>query len=390
MVYRRSRTNIRRPARRRRIARKRVYKRRTTTRRTKMPCVCPDLSPTARFAMAQIDPFDTLAQGAKVPDSNTIPSLANVDQDQVTLTSTSTAADLNVIAFFPAYRYATLRAGISAGAVNWSINSAQTRRNYPTVSGQIEIIRPVAHAIRLSSSVAPTSATGFVHVGLAVESRSGGIAAGVPDLPVDVNQMTGLPHYRRFTLASLTQSPITVINKWVDETAFRYDDPTALPNWISFSDSPNTSTFNVGSNSWATIVVMVEGAETSKNILSFEHILHTEMIPKRTAFVLGTQAAPNSPATMSAVSSMQTSTDFTHTEAEQESYIRGGLRELDRGARVAGAHVWENVAVPLLNRAGAYVVNTAASTAFNMAAGAVMGRGGLVGINTNPTRAIAN
>lgn len=381
MVYRRSKTNIRRPARRRRVTRKR-YTRRRTTRRSKQPCVCPsELSPSARFAMAQIDPFDTLAQGAKVPDSNTIPSLANVDLDQKDLPTTSTASDLVAMAFWPSYKYATLRSGIVAGSINWSINNFGTRRNYSQVQSQIELIRPVAHAIRISSSVAPTTATGFVHIGLAVESRLEAIA-GIPDLPTNVNEMTGLPHYRRFTLASLTQSPITVINKWVDETAFRYDTPVSN---LTFGTGVGSETLNVPF-SWGTIVVMVEGGEVNKNVLSFEHILHTEMIPKRTAFVLGTQAAPNSPGTMSAVSTMQSSTEFTHTEAEQDGYIAQGLRELDRGARVAGNQIWESVAVPLLQRAGGAAVNTAATLAVN----AIMGRGGLPGVNTNPNRAIAN
>lgn len=387
MVYRRSKTNIRRPARRRRVMRKRTYRRRTVTRRTRSPCVCPsELTPTARFAMAQIDPFDTQTQGAKVPDSNTIPSLANVDQDQVTMQSTATAADLNAIAFFPAYRYATLRAGISAGSVNWSINAPASRRNYSTVSNQIEGIRPVAHAIRMSSSVAPTTATGFVHVGIAVESRVGGIANAVPDLPTTVNEMTGLPHYRRFTLASLTQSPITVINKWIDESAFRYDDPDSLPVYLAEGEGLPTNTFNFGS-SWGTLVVLVEGAEISKNILSFEHILHSEMIPKRTAFVLGTQAAPNSPGTMSAVSSMQTGSEFTHTEAEQETYVAENLGRLARGAAQAGAMVYENVAIPVIEAVGPPMLQFAKTKAGQMAVQWLQGRGGLPGI-TNPGRAL--
>lgn len=379
MVYRRSKTNIRRPARRRRVAaRKRVYKRRTMTRR-KAPCVCPgELTPTARFALAQLDPFEPRAQGAKVPDSNTIPSIANSDQDQVNLTSSATAGDLNAIAFWPSYTSAWLRAGPGASAVNWSINSVQARRNLAAIDANVEAIRPVAHAIRISSSTAPTTATGFVHVGLAVESRKTP-TANVPDLPVSVNEMTGLAHYKRFTLASLTQSPITAINKWIDETAFRYDIPGAIPEYVT--GNLGQSALNFG-QSWAAIVVMVEGAEVSKTILGFEHILHTECIPKRGSFVLGTQAAPNSPGTMSAVSSMQAASDFSHTEAEQESYISQGLQELQRGASVAGAQVWENVAAPLLQRLGGHAVNTG----LRMAVGAVMGRGGLPGINSNPNR----
>jgi len=384
MVYRRSKTNIRRPARRRRITRKRVYKRRTTTsrRRTMTPCECPgELTPTAKFALAQLDPFDPRCQGAKVPDSNTIPSIANVDQDQVSLTTGATAGNLHAIAFFPGYSYSYLTGGPGA-VINWSINGFQSRRNNSAIANNIEAIRPVAHAVRISSASAPTSTTGFVHVGLAVESKQTSLG-GVPDLPNSVNEMTGLPHYKRFTIASLTQSPITVINKWIDETAFRYDSPTT--QLVFETTNPVATQFNFN-QSWATIVVMVEGANVSTQVLGFEHLLATECIPKRTAFVLGTQAAPNSPGTMSAVSTMQASTDFSHTEAEQESYVSQGLRELDRGARVAGAQVWNNVAQPLIQRLGGQLVQTITGAGGQMLMNALMGRGGLPGVNSNPNR----
>jgi len=384
MVYRRSSTNIRRaPRRRRQPIRRKTMRKRVTRRRATKPCVCPgDLTPTAKFALAQLDPFDARCQGAKVPDSNTIPSIANVDQDQVTLGTGATVGNLHGIAFFPSYTSATLVAGPGA-ALNWSINSFSARRNQPSVNTNVEGIRPVAHAIRVSSSLAPTSTTGFIHIGLAVESSSNVPIVGVPDLPTTINEMTGLPHYKRFTIASLTQSPITAINKWIDETAFRYDTVTSTP---SFATTGGVQTALNFLQSWATIVVIVEGAPVSSNVLGFEHLLMSECIPKRTAFVLGTQAAPNSPGTMSAVSTMQTGTEFSHTEAEQESYISQGLQELDRGARVAGAQIWSNVAAPLLQRFGAGVVNTGTRMAVN----AIMGRGGLVGVNSNPNRGYAS
>lgn len=390
MVYRRTSTNIRRPRRRtpartrypRRRAAVRTTRRRTPNRRMAKSCVCPgELTPTAKFALAQLDPFESRCQGAKVPDSNTIPSVSNVDQDQVSLTTSATASNLNAIAFFPSYSYASLVGGPGA-SINWSINGASSRRNSSSVTTNIEAIRPVAHAIRVSSQLAPTTTTGFIHVGLAVESRKGTDAAlRVPDLPTTVNEMTGLPHYKRFTIASLTQSPITVINKWIDETAFRYDSPDSLPSTALTGESLTQTLLNFG-QSWATIVVMIEGAPASVTALSFEHLLMTECIPKRTAFILGTQAAPNSPGTMSAVSTMQAGTDFSHTEAEQESYISQGLAELDRGARVAGTQVWNNIALPLLQRVGNHAVNTG----MRMAASAIMGRGGLPGVNSNPNR----
>lgn len=392
MVYRRSRTNIRKAPRRRRrqsVRRRASVRRRGPIRRRQMSKVaqsCPgELSPAAKFALAQLDPFEPKCLGAKVPDSNTMPSLANADTDQINMAPPSAGGNLIGLAFAPMYSQSILSATEStASAVAWSTNWG-SRRNYNNLVAQVEAIRPVAHAIRLSSPLAPTSASGFVHIGLAVESRKNGVTGGgaLPDLPKSVNEMTGLAYYKRFTLASLTQSPVTAINKWIDDTGFRYDDPRSLNSYAGESGG-NTfnNTLNFGT-SWGILVVLVDGqTSTAASPLSFEHVLLTECIPRKDAFILGSQAAPNSPGTMSAVSSMLTETDFSHTEAQQESYIQAGIDEIARGARVAGTQVYNNVAVPLLQRLGAHGVNTAT----NMAINAMMGYGGIAGVNANENR----
>ena len=392
MPYVRSKRNIRRPRRARRSVRRRsTYTRRRTTAkqgtRRKAQCVCPgELTPAAKFALAQMDPFEIKCLGAKIPDSNTIPSIANADTDQVSLAAPSTNGNLIAIAFNPSYAAALQAATDGASAVTWS-GTWSTRRNYANVVSSIEAIRPVAHAIRISSPLAPTSTTGFVHIGLAVESRVSGVASStVPDLPLNVNQMTGLSHYARYTLASLTQSPLTVINKWIDETGFRYDDPRSAPLYSNPGATPGNVqqlqySFNCG-QSWATIVVMVESQSTGSSPISFEYLLLTECIPKKDSFILGSPAAPHSPGTMSAVSSMTSESGFAHTEAQQESYVQQSLNAFAQGANVAGERVFQQVAVPLLQQAG----YAAVGTGFSMAMNAIRGTGGISGVNSNPSR----
>jgi len=391
MAYRIQKGNIRKPRRRRQTAvrrrsvRRAPMRRRTSSRRQtnrKNDCHCPgELSPSAKFALAQLDPFEPKCLGAKIPDTNTMPSLANADTDQVTLAGPATSGNLIAIAFKPSYRESINAATEGTGTVTWTNTWAQ-RRNYTNLSGSIEAIRPVSHAVRMVSPLAPTTATGFVHVGISVESRRSTQATTIPDLPRTVNDMTGLAHYKRFTLASLTQSPVTIINKWIDETAFRYDDPTSTSFTVSSATTIATSSFNFD-QSWGTLVVMVEGQPSSASTpISFEHLLLTECLPRKDAFILGTQAAPNSPGAMSAVSVMTSETDFAHTEAQQDTYIQEGLRAFERGAAVAGERVWNDVAAPLLQRFGNAVVNTGAAMAFN----AISGRGGIPGVNSNPGR----
>jgi len=389
MAYRIQKGNIRKPRRRRQTTRRRSVRkaprRRTSTRRQmnkKNDCHCPgELSPAAKFALAQLDPFEPKCLGAKIPDSNTMPSIANADTDQVSLAGPATSGFLIAAAFNPAYQYSYLPATPGAAAVTWG-GSWSNRRNYSNVVASVEAIRPVAHAVRMVSPLAPTAATGFVHVGISVESRINSGVSTSPDFPTTINEMTGLAHYKRFTLASLTQSPVTIINKWIDETGFRYEDPRAPNAYLSSASIPTTSTLNF-SQSWGTLIVMVDSQPTTATVpISFEHLLLTECLPRKDAWVLGTQAAPNSPGTISAVSVMTSETDFAHTEAQQDTYIQEGLRSFERGAAVAGERVWNDVAAPLLSRFGNAVVNTGVAMALN----AVNGRGGIPGVNSNPAR----
>jgi hypothetical protein len=381
MAYTR-RTAKRKPARRsyggyaKRKSVRRAAPRRKTAAKSKI--YVQQLTPTARFVISQLDPFEPKCLGAKIPDSNTMPSIANCDTDQVSLLG-STAATHLAVAFRPNYQTAVQEATAGVGGVSWASPTTTTRRNANNVTNSIEAIRPVAHAIRLSCPLAPTTTTGFVHVGLSVESRNV-ISGNTWEYPTTVNAMTGLAHYKRFTLASLTQTPITCINKWIDELAFRYEDPRAIDSVVT--GTPNSSTLQYF-GSWATIVIMVEGGpSTTGTVLSFEHILHTEALPKKDAFIMGNPAAPNSPATMSVVSQMQSDQDFAHTEAQQESYIQRGVESMTRGAQNAGAYFAETVVLPVMENLGGRVVNTAA----NMAMNAVFGRGGLPGVNNNAGR----
>jgi len=388
MVYVRARGNIRKP---RRAPARRTYRRSTSRyarrrpmrRMKRKPAVQTELTPAAKFALAQLDPFEPKCLGAKIPDSNTMPSLANCDTDQVNITPPTAPGNVVAYAFRPSYSESFYPAVNGAVSVTWS-NAPGARRNFGNVTNSVEAIRPVAHAIRLSSALAPTSATGFVHVGLSVESRRNPTISSNPDWPTNINQMTGLAYYKRFTLASLTQSPITCINKWLDDTGFRYEDPNAVQN-LTANTTITSSTLNFW-DSWGTLIVMIEGAPTTGNPVAVEHILLTECIPRKDAFVLGTQAAPHSSGTLSATSVMAGETDFAHTEAQQDSYIQHGLEAFQRGASIAGERVYQDVAVPLLGRFGSAVVNTGVAMAFN----ALTGRGGLSGINSNPSRLALN
>jgi len=401
MAYRARKRATRRSGRpARQIRRKRVTARRrgpTTTRPRKQACVCPgELTPTAKFLVAQLDPFDPKCLGAKVPDSNSMPSIANADTDQVALTTVATQT-FRGFAFWPTYTDAVLTGGYSsptAQEVTWSTATATSpavaatwsnRRNQSNIVSAIEGARAVAHGIRLSCSISPTTASGFVHVGIATESRLGP-SSSEWELPKNVSEMTGLAFYKRYTIASLTQTPVTIINKWIDDTAFRYNLPTSQNR--PTSGVGNHSSFEFG-GSWGQLVVIVEGAPANANVLSAEHILLSELLPKKESFILGTAAAPNSPDTMSVVSTMVAEQDFAHTENQQQELVATGVMSAVRAAAESG-----------MDQAGNHVLNrvvlpTAQAFGYNVAMAGMgfiaqtIGRG-LAGVNNDPSRLALN
>jgi len=375
MVYRRSKVNIRRPRRRASIRRRPSYsrpvRRRTSRRAAAHKCPPPPLTPGTKFALAQLDPFDERVQGAKIPDSNTIPSIATTDVENVSIT---VDAGVNAVAFRPQYTFGTVAATGAAATVSWGLSYNALGVNRGKRSNFIsacELVRPVAHAIRLSSPVAPTSASGFVHIGISTES-SFGVATW--QFPTSVADMTGLQHYRRVTLASLTQTPLTVINKWLDDTGFRYSSPSAQ---IENSTSGMFQT----DYAWGVIVVMLENCPLGAP-LSAEHLLMTEAVPDKRGVIIGTVAAPNSPATLSAVGHMATQQSPFHTEAEQEGYIQQGISAIAEGAADMGANAFQTIGVPLLRQVGGRAVGVASNIMLN----SLLGVAGIAGVNNNANR----
>lgn len=390
MVYRRSRTNVRR-APRRTYRRRSSYSRPAPAVRRRAPralkstrraprgpgaCHCPgELTAAAKFVMAQIDPFDTLCHGAKIPDSNTFPSIANTDTELVAMSAPGAAGNLSAIALRPQWTHSYVRP-ISAATLNWGANwdeRAVNRARRSAYNSAMELSRPVAHACRITSPLSPTTASGFVHIALSSEHN---YTALTWQYPTTIEQMSGLQYYKRVTLSSLTQTPLTIINKWLDDTAFRY---IAANNGGGAGSSANEINTDYG---WASIVIIVEGAPANESPLSIEHILLTEGVPDKSGVIIGTPAAQNSPGAMQAVGNVNSKLEPFHTEAGQTGYIEQGVRLVAEGAVQAGTAVYNEIAQPLLTRIGHSLGNTAVNYAIN----AVMGLGGIPGVNANPNR----
>lgn len=390
MAYRRSKGNIRRPVRRRRTYRRRSVRaprRRTYVRRMNPVCNCPkEMGPGDKFVLTQSDPFDPRYFGSKIPDSATIPSISTPIQYNLALTSDVAASPnfAHAWAFFPNLYRASYRAiGTSVNQFSWSPAAAQVT-DAPQAAGfsqQFEAYRPTAHAIRISCPFAPTTTTGFVHIAIAVETTfpsANVTGSAVSSLAPDIASMSNYTFYKRVTLASLTQSPITLINKWTDETAFRYQSPNSYNSDNAGSGGYNT--FHIP-NSWGILMVAVEGVSTVTTIgqtitpLQAEVVLQTENIPNRTGTLIGSVAAPYSPSELSTVSQAVANTDFAHTEEQQEAHQRSFAQAVSDATGITQADLWTGA-------------RRIAGTAIRHAVGMYMRRRrpGLPGVNAEPNR----
>lgn len=401
MAFRRSRrSSIRRraPVRRRTYRRSRIYPRArryrarvgTMSRRAQRnpACTCgkKNLDPGDKFALVQADPFEPKFFGGKIPDSSTIPSIPTPVQYNYTMATDATGAPnmAHAWAFWPTVRQSASRAvPVSASTWTWTGSLDTDAPVATTFQAQFEAFRPVAHAIRLSSPFAPTSTTGFVHIALATETNyasAGTTGAQRLQLAANLSDLSGYTFYKRVTLASLTQSPLTLINKWTDETAFRYSSPLAAPqNANPGSDASGANQFHIPL-SWGTLIVALEGISSSATIgsvtpLQAEIILHTENIPQKTSALIGSTAAAYSSGVLNAVSQAVANTDFAHTETEQARVEAQYMSELSN----AGGEFMSGVASTLghyARTAGQAVAYGGLRAAHGFAAG-LLGVGGV-------------
>jgi len=328
------------------------------------------LTPGEKFLLAQVDPFEPRCYGAKIPDTAVIPTVA-IYNSQLYTPLLTTATNVNCYAFLPTYNAGIIPA--TEGAASWTWPATFTGgldwNKASDFKATFEAVRPVAYGIRLSSSVAPTTATGFVHIAIATETFDN--ATSWP-FGTTITALQDYPFYRRVTLASLTQSPLTIINKYVDETAFR------------FSGADTQGVQNAGAMmfhipwSWGQILIAVENMP-SVQPLSCEMIMHSECIPKQTGIVQGTPAAPSEPSILASVAHMSANVDATHTEDQQDSYVQQALNVAAQGASDAFGHYATSAHAAIGRAAYTFGYGATASALGSLTRG-------VLGINNNPNR----
>jgi len=333
-----------------------VAARPSTSKGTRIPTGLQSVSKTIRkipFLMAQIDPFLPVVRGVKVPDANTMESSTVQIQDETTLNTVST--QVNGWIFNPSVTSYVVPGTSGAGSWTWPAAFAGGLDVATLASFQAQNTgtRVVAHGIRLSSLLAPTTVTGFVHVAVYAPATFG---APTWPFPTTIAAMRDLPHYRKVTLASLTQSPLTIVNKFLDQTAFRYiSTDETFGGW----NNTGRSAFQI-THSWASIIVAIEGAPTA-SALGVEVIQHHETLTRAGQSNGSSPAAPPQPSVMNSAANIAADTQATHFESEQNSVFQQAADAVTAGAQ-AGAENILNAGMAHLSRMseGAVYAGTAA------------------------------
>lgn len=305
MVVRRAVARRKTPVRKRRYAsRRRSYgrstRRRPTTRRRKTV-------PISKFTLAQLDPFSEKVAGVKIPDVNTQPSSTVVVEDEIAL-SVDAIYGSGVRMVRPTLQALYVAPSTISSPTTWSWSSGyggtgnSSKRD--TISNNNTAIRVCSHGLRITSALAPTSVTGFVHIAVVTESEFGKTTWSTP---TSIADMQTSQWYKRIPLAVLTQKPFKIVNKILDHNAFRYFAP--------LSDLADTATdMTLHTSGWANILIAVTGAPISATVLSIENIVHLETLPSPGSAQTVTPAAAASSAAVEQATNVANSSPAVHEE----------------------------------------------------------------------------
>jgi len=261
--------------------------------------------PVSQYQLSQIDAFDPRAVGVRIPDSNATPSVGVMVSDDLALNVPGTTGFAQCFAFQPSIATTIIAAtGTTASAWTWaaSFGNTQSSGKATSIGTNYDLFRPVAHGVRISSSLASTAATGFVHIAV-YPSRT---TLSTWDFPTSLALMADCMWYTRVTVSSLTQTPYLIQNKFLDCTAQRYiataasnaqgDNPTAAGN------TSRAGVLNVA-NEWCTILIALEGTNPTAvaNVpVSVETLVHYEALPAPGGVQAGAPAAQYDPADLQA------------------------------------------------------------------------------------------
>jgi len=324
------------------------------------------------FIIANMNPFLPEAFNARVPDASTAPSSSLTMRDEAQLSGLNTTNLLGLYVMPSCNAAYAVATQVNATTVSWGANYAANATSWTRLSSltsNYNTMRPVAHGMRLTCPLAPTTAAGFVHIALYGMSTYG---QATWEIPTTVAGMRDLPSYKKMTLASLTQHPLIVVNKFLDQTAFRYTDTQSMEQAQSSSNE-----FHVP-YSWMGIVVMVDGHGTTSPCLDYEVIMHVEAQARFGTLTGDAAPEPQNEEIIQATAAAASESNSFFREGEIEAV------EYSEKFKQCAARSFKNVMLDGAAQAGALLGDAAArgvSSAIMGIGRAYMSDAGLPGVN---------
>ena len=272
-------------------------------------------TPLSQYQLAQVDVFDPRAVGVKIPDSNTTPSCGVLVSDDINCPVPG-AGNAVCYAFQPSISTTMIASNNITGPTSWvwqtNFSGTQASNKYGSIAANFDLFRPVAHGVRISSSLSSTAAQGFVHIAV-YPSRT---TKTTWDFPTSIAAMADCMWYTRITTSSLTQTPYLVQNKFLDCTAQRYIDTNDGPskqgdNPSASSNTTRAGVFNVA-NEWCTILIALEGTAVGGSLtvpISVETLVHYEALPAPGGVQAGGPAAQFDPRDLQGASAIGAQTN---------------------------------------------------------------------------------
>lgn len=289
----------------------------------------------SKYALSQINPFVSEVEGVKIPDSNTAPGVGVLTLDNFGLTTSASATTFgHAWAFAPSMGAALITATPAASnAWTWpaSYGGRTASAKQTSIQSNYHSTRPVAHGLRVSSPIAALTATGFLHVAVYPMNTYNHTTW---NLPASLSEMTGCLWYNRYTISSLTQHPIIVVNKFLDNTSSRYTS-TESPTDIQTGGNP-AGTIEIP-NEWCYIVIAVEAGIASTTMVNAECICHYEALPLLTGVTTGTPSAAFNPSDMAGTGRVGSEIPPSYVDDGQgnPSLLQQGAQAFVQGAQAA-------------------------------------------------------
>lgn len=320
-------------------------RRKTTTRR--LPVSAPTkMTGTGhgdKYVLALADPFDENVDGVKIPDANSQPSVPMKLEDTIDVT-TSAGQTCAVVACNPTF-YNQFVYQATASATSWTWQTAFGNSVHAAKLTQVradhDMYRPVAHAVRITSGLAPTAATGFVHVCVMAQAL---YSQTTWVYPTSVSEMQNVPGYKRIPLGRLTAEGLTIVNRPLDVTSQRYVDTDALPY-----RNADSMEFHTGLQ-WCSVVVAVTGVPATATPISIENILHLECIPRSSAIAQATPAAKYNVGALAGGSNAASKASVSHLDSEKPARKASAINHALSGIQSASGGMMRLSQLPGIRR----------------------------------------